>query len=144
MKEDLVSVIMPTYNAGKFLADSIQCILRQTYDNLELIITDDASTDGDTIKILKEFAQTDKRVKIELLSETMDRDMPETHVSKELKEDTSHSVIATTDGFLRNWKSKSITCQKRSALSAVQLILYAIPTMRPRVSIFRHAASRIK
>lgn len=69
MKEDLVSVIMPTYNAGKFLADSIQCILRQTYDNLELIITDDASTDEDTIKILKEFAQADKRVKIELLSE---------------------------------------------------------------------------
>ena len=68
-KEDLVSVIMPTYNAGKFLADSIQCILRQTYDNLELIITDDASTDEDTIKILKEFAQADKRVKIELLSE---------------------------------------------------------------------------
>lgn len=68
-KEDLISVIMPTYNAGKFLADSIQCILRQTYDNLELIITDDASTDEDTIKILKEFAQADKRVKIELLSE---------------------------------------------------------------------------
>lgn len=130
-KEDLVSVIMPTYNAGKFLADSIQCILRQTYDNLELIITDDASTDEDTIKILKEFAQADKRVKIELLSETMDRDMSEMHVSKEQKEDTSHSVIATTDGFLRNWKSKSITCQKRSALSAVQLILYAILTMRP-------------
>ena len=68
-KEDLVSVIMPTYNAGKFLADSIKCILRQTYENLELIITDDASTDRDTIKILKEFAQADKRVKIELLSE---------------------------------------------------------------------------
>ena len=65
MNKELVSVIMPTYNAGKFLADSIRCILRQAYKNLELIITDDAAADGDTIEILKEFAQTDKRVKIE-------------------------------------------------------------------------------
>ena len=144
MNKELVSVIMPTYNAGKFLADSIRCILRQTYKNLELIITDDASTDGDTIEILKEFAQTDKRVKIELLSENHGAGYARNTCIKRAKGDTSHSVIATTDGFLRNWKSKSITCQKRSALSAVQLILYAIPTMRPRVSIFRHAASRIK
>lgn len=88
MKEDLVSVIMPTYNAGKFLADSIQCILRQTYDNLELIITDDASTDKDTIKILKEFAQADKRVKIELLSENHGPGYARNACIKEQKEDT--------------------------------------------------------
>ena len=35
----LVSVIMPTYNAGKFLADSISSILDQTYLDLELLIT---------------------------------------------------------------------------------------------------------
>ena len=38
-KEDLVSVIMPTYNAGKYLADSINSILNQSYKNLELLIT---------------------------------------------------------------------------------------------------------
>ncbi len=37
----LVSVIMPTYNAGKYLADSISSILDQTYLDLELLITDD-------------------------------------------------------------------------------------------------------
>ena len=66
MKPELVSVIMPTYNAGKFLADSIESILSQTYANLELLITDDCSTDG-TIDILKDFAQRDKRVKVKYL-----------------------------------------------------------------------------
>lgn len=69
MNEDLVSVIMPTYNAGKFLADSINSILQQTYKNLELLITDDASTDAETIKILHDFAQKDSRVNILFLKE---------------------------------------------------------------------------
>ncbi len=69
MSQELVSVIMPTYNAGQYLADSIRCILRQTYENLELVITDDASTDGDTVKILKEFELSDKRVNVEYLNE---------------------------------------------------------------------------
>lgn len=69
MNEELVSVIMPTYNAGKFLADSIRCILQQTYKNLELLITDDASTDTETIKILKDFASQDSRVDVLFLKE---------------------------------------------------------------------------
>ena len=63
-KEDLVSVIMPTYNAGKYLADSINSILNQSYKNLELLITDDASTDPTTLQLLQEFASKDNRVDI--------------------------------------------------------------------------------
>lgn len=66
MKQDLVSVIMPTFNASRFLADSIDSILSQTYTNLELLITDDCSSDN-TVSILKEFAQRDKRVKVKYL-----------------------------------------------------------------------------
>ena len=67
MKQELVSVIMPTYNAGKFLADSIESVLAQTYTNLELLITDDGSTDN-TIDILKDFSERDKRVKVKFLT----------------------------------------------------------------------------
>jgi glycosyltransferase involved in cell wall biosynthesis len=68
MSQDLVSVIMPTYNAGKFLPASIDSILSQTYKNLELVISDDGSTDQLTLSILKEYAEKDSRVKVEYYS----------------------------------------------------------------------------
>jgi glycosyltransferase involved in cell wall biosynthesis len=68
MDKDLVSVIMPTYNANKFLADSIESVLNQTYTNLELLITDDCSTD-ETRHILEEYSRKDSRVRVEYLKE---------------------------------------------------------------------------
>lgn len=63
MSQELVSVIMPTYNTGKFLSESIASVLNQTYPNLELLITDDGSTD-ETLTILENYAQKDPRVKV--------------------------------------------------------------------------------
>ncbi|MBP3776174.1 MAG: glycosyltransferase [Prevotella sp.] len=68
MSQELVSVIMPTYNASRYLADSIESILGQTYTNLELLITDDCSSD-ETKRILQQFSQKDSRVKVEYLKE---------------------------------------------------------------------------
>lgn len=67
--DDLVSVIMPTHNAGRFVADSISSVLGQTYRNLELLVTDDCSTDAETRNILTLLQQKDPRVKVEFLSE---------------------------------------------------------------------------
>lgn len=43
---DLVSIIMPSYNTGQFIEDSVQSVLRQTHSKWELIIVDDCSTDN--------------------------------------------------------------------------------------------------
>lgn len=64
MQNDLVSVIMPTFDSGLKLADSIDSILNQTYRNLELIITDDDSTDAETLGILKSYCEKDERVNV--------------------------------------------------------------------------------
>ena len=62
-KMELVSVIMPAYNASRFIAESIQSVQNQTYINWELIIVDDGSTDN-TYEIAANFAANDKRIKI--------------------------------------------------------------------------------
>ena len=55
----LVSVIMPTYNHGKFIGKAIESALSQSYKNLELIIVDNYSEDN-TEEIVTSF--TDKRI----------------------------------------------------------------------------------
>lgn len=56
-----ISVIMPVYNTGKYVGEAIQSILHQTYNDFELIIIDDGSTDNST-EIIKSFK--DKRIKV--------------------------------------------------------------------------------
>lgn len=57
----LVSVILPVYNGGAELGIAIQSILKQTYQNWELILMDDGSTDG-SLDLMKEFK--DPRIKV--------------------------------------------------------------------------------
>lgn len=56
-----ISVIMPAYNAEKYIAESIESILNQTFQNFELIILDDASSDK-TKEIVLSYAQNDNRI----------------------------------------------------------------------------------
>ncbi len=61
--DDLVSVVLPVYNGGDILADSIESVLQQTYTNFELIIINDGSKD-DSLKIAEEYSKTDSRIRV--------------------------------------------------------------------------------
>lgn len=63
MKKELVSVIMPSYNSGAFIAEAIRSVLQQTYLNWELLITDDASDDN-TVEIVQSFVEQDPRIRL--------------------------------------------------------------------------------
>lgn len=60
---NLVSIIMPCFNAKKYILDAINSVLEQTYPYWELIIIDDCSTDGSADLILEYFGK-DKRIKM--------------------------------------------------------------------------------
>lgn len=63
MNNPEISVVLPVWNGEKHIQDAIHSILNQSFDNFELVIVDDASTDG-TPKILHDFRSIDSRIKI--------------------------------------------------------------------------------
>ena len=60
---ELVSIIMPAYNATEFILESIDSVLQQTYPNWELLVVDDCSSD-DTYKLVEQLCTTDVRIKL--------------------------------------------------------------------------------
>lgn len=61
--DDKVSIIMPSYNASRFIAESIKSVLIQTYTNWELIVVDDCSNDN-TVQIVEDYIKHDNRIKL--------------------------------------------------------------------------------
>lgn len=61
--QPLVSIIMPSYNAAQFIAESIESVLAQTYVDWELLITDDCSKDQ-TLEIAQSYEREDPRIKV--------------------------------------------------------------------------------
>lgn len=66
MINGLVSIITPTYNCGRFIGETIDSVLAQTYSNWEVIIVDDRSTD-DTEAVVRKYMEQDDRIKYTLL-----------------------------------------------------------------------------
>lgn len=65
---DLVSVVMPSYNAEKFIGRTIESVLAQSYENWELLVIDDGSTDN-TCDVVSHFAENNLRIKLIALAE---------------------------------------------------------------------------
>jgi len=59
----MVSIIIPAYNAGRFISETIESVLLQSFTNWELIIVNDGSKDN-TGEIISKYAAADKRISI--------------------------------------------------------------------------------
>ena len=59
----LISVIIPVYNVREYLPQCLDSVIRQTYQNIEILVVDDGSTDG-SLLICDEFAGKDPRIRV--------------------------------------------------------------------------------
>lgn len=63
MRNPLISIIVPVYNVEKYLRDCLDSLINQTYQNIEIICFNDASTDK-SLEILQEYSTDDNRIKV--------------------------------------------------------------------------------
>ena len=61
--EPFVTVVTPVYNGGSFLAECIESVLKQTYENYEYIIVNNCSTDQ-TLEVARQYAKQDSRIRV--------------------------------------------------------------------------------
>lgn len=101
-----ISVVMPVRNALPFLDASIESILKQTFKDFELVILDDASTDGSTAR-LREWALRDERIRLYEAREKLDPSVGSNFVVRKARapiiarmdaDDISHA-----DRLMRQW-----------------------------------------
>jgi teichuronic acid biosynthesis glycosyltransferase TuaG len=82
--EALVSIITPTYNSAKFIAETIQSVQNQTYQNWEMIIVDDYSTD-ETEKLVLDLAEKDSRIRFYKLNQNLGTGVARNHALEHSK-----------------------------------------------------------
>lgn len=59
-----LSIVVPHFNLGGYLKETVQSVLKSTHKNFEIIIVDDGSTDADSLQVLKDIEKIDKRIKL--------------------------------------------------------------------------------
>lgn len=99
-----VSVIIPSYNHEKFVAEAIQSVLNQSYQDFEIIITDDGSTDH-SIQVIKQF--TDPRIHLFCFSENQGSSVKTNHCIKHTQ-GKYIALLNSDDVFLPDKLSKQV------------------------------------
>lgn len=64
MTQPLLSIIVPVYNTARYIPKCIESIIDQDYTNIEIIMVDDGSTDGESLVICKNYEKRDHRIKV--------------------------------------------------------------------------------
>lgn len=81
----VVTVVIPCYNVEKYIEDAVNCILSQTFQDWELLLVDDKSTDN-TLSIIRNYEANDKRIRVIALNRnTGGAHIPRTVAIKEAK-----------------------------------------------------------
>lgn len=106
LRNGMVSVITPTYNCGRFIGETIESVIAQTYSNWEMIIVDDCSVDNTKI-VVKQYQNQDSRIKYYCLEKNSGPAVARTK-AMELAEGQYIAFIDSDDLWLKDKLTKQI------------------------------------
>lgn len=117
MDKPLVSVVVAAYNIETYLSDCLDSVLAQDYENLELIVVDDASTDN-TASIIENYKQKDRRVR--MLRQTKNSGPSAVrNAGMDLSKGKYILFVDGDDLLCRNLLSETVSCAEKHELDEV-------------------------
>ncbi len=121
MQTGLVSIITPCYNGAKYVAQTIECVLAQTYENWEMIVIDDGSKDN-SAEIVRSYAERDARISL-------------------LQQENAGSAAARNNG-IRNANGQYIALLDADDLWEPQFLEEQIAFMKEKNAVCVHCSYR--
>ena len=114
MKE-LISIITPTYNCEKLIGETIESVIEQTYDNWEMIIVDDCSTDK-TKEVVNSYSEKDPRIKYYCLQKNSGAAVSRTR-AMELANGSYIAFLDSDDLWVKDKLEKQLSFMKKNNYS---------------------------
>jgi len=97
--QPLVSVVTPVYNAEPYLAECIESVLAQTYENWEYIIVNNCSTDR-SLEIAQHYAQQDARIRVHNNGEFLNQMRNWNHAMRQISPESKYCKVVHADDWL--------------------------------------------
>lgn len=135
MMKPLVSVITPTYNRELFIVECIESVLAQTYENWEMVITDDCSTDG-TVEVIRKYADTDSRIRLYVLASNSGAGAARNNSIKEAK-GRYIAFLDSDDSWRPDKLEKQVSYMEKMdcAISYTSYMVVGKGNVRPRIVV---------
>lgn len=120
----LVSVITPAFNSEKFISETIESVLNQTWQSWEMLIVDDHSTDN-TYTIIKKYAEKDSRIHIfRLYANSGCPAVPRNHAIKQSRGEYI-AFLDSDDVWLQNKLERQIDLMESNKEIAMSYVLFS-------------------
>lgn len=97
--QPLISVVTPVYNAEKYLAECVESVLAQTYENWEYVIVDNCSTDR-SLEIAQHYAQQNVRIRVHENPEFLNQMQNWNHALRQISEESKYCKVLHADDWL--------------------------------------------
>ena len=97
--QPLVTVVTPVYNAEKYLAECIESVLAQTYENWEYVVVNNCSTDR-SLGIARHYGQQDARVRVHDNSKFLNQMQNWNHAMRQLRPESKYCKVVHADDWL--------------------------------------------